>query len=153
MKKEKLPCSKKKANINYKHERTKFTNGTKFMVEIFYKDDSYKIVGIIIKVFKDLGYGYQEKYYYRAIKEALIQAGFLVEEQVLTKLVYAGKSIGRYYLDFLVNKTIVLEIKVSNEIYPRHIKQVLGYLTANNLKLGIIAAFTKNGVVFKRVVN
>ncbi len=123
------------------------------MVEIYHKDDSYKIVGIIIKVYKDLGYGYQEKYYYRAIKEALVQAGFVVEEQLLTKLAYAGKSIGRYYLDFLINKIIVLEIKVSNEIYPRHVKQVLGYLTANNLQLGIIAAFTKNGVIFKRVVN
>jgi len=45
------------------------------MAEVFYKDDSYKIVGVIIEVFKTLGYGYQEKYYYRAIKLALLKAG------------------------------------------------------------------------------
>ena len=123
------------------------------MVEIFHKDDSYKIVGIVMKVFKALGYGYQEKYYYRAIKIALQEADFKVAEQLLTPLLFNGVSIGRYYLDFLVNDLIVLEIKVSNEIYPRHIRQVLGYLTANKVKLGIIAAFTKNGVIFKRVVN
>jgi GxxExxY protein len=123
------------------------------MVDIYHKDDSYKIVGEVIKVYKALGYGYNEKYYYRAIKEALIKAGFNVQEQLLTALDYEGKSIGRYFLDFLINKVIVLEIKVANEIYPRHIKQALGYLSANKLKLGIIAAFTKNGVIFKRVVN
>lgn len=123
------------------------------MVEIYYKDDSYKIVGMVIKVYKALGYGYQEKYYYRAIKLALIEAGFSVIEQLLTPLVFNGKPIGRYYLDFLINNKIVLEIKVSNQVYPRHVRQVLGYLKANNLKLGIIAAFTKNEVVFQRVVN
>jgi len=123
------------------------------MGEIYYKNDSYKIVGVTIRVFKELGYGYQEKYYYRAIKLALIEAGFSVVEQLLTPLVFNGKSIGRYYLDFLINNEIVLEIKVSNQVYPRHVRQVLGYLKANNLKLGIIAAFTKNGVVFQRVVN
>ena len=123
------------------------------MAEVFYKDDSYKIVGVIIEVFKTLGYGYQEKYYYRAIKLALLKAGFKVSEQLFTPLLFNGQSIGRYYLDFLINDLIVLEIKVSNQIYPRHIHQVLGYLKAKNLKLGIIAAFTKDGVIFKRVVN
>jgi GxxExxY protein len=54
------------------------------MVEVYHKDESYKIVGVIIKVYKVLGYGYQEKYYYRAIKEALVQEGFKVQEQLLT---------------------------------------------------------------------
>ena len=123
------------------------------MGDIYFKEESYKIVGIIIQVYNGLGYGYQEKYYYRAIKDALVSGGFQVAEQLLTRLEYNGKPIGRYYLDFLINRKIVLEIKVSNEVYVRHIKQVLGYLTANKLQLGIIAAFTKKGVIFKRVVN
>ncbi len=152
MKAEKLLLNSKKENTSCKHEHTNDTKDTK-MAEIFYKDESYKITGAVMNVFKALGYGYQEKYYYRAIKEAILSLGFKIKEQVFTPLLYNGKSIGNYYLDFLINDSIVLEIKVSNEIYPRHIKQVLGYLTAHNLKLGIIAAFTKNGVIFKRVVN
>lgn len=88
------------------------------MGEIYFKDESYKIVGAVIKGFKELGYGYQEKYYYRAIKLALIDSGFSVAEQLLTPLAFKGESIGRYYLDFLINQAIVLEIKVSNQVYP-----------------------------------
>jgi GxxExxY protein len=123
------------------------------MTEVLFKDESYKIVGIIYKVYNELGFGYQEKYYYRPIKDELVQAGFLVKEQLLTPLLYNDKSIGRYFLDFLINGLIVLEIKVANQVYPRHIKQVLGYLKANNLKLGIIAVLNKDGVIIKRVLN
>jgi GxxExxY protein len=123
------------------------------MTEVLFKDESYKIVGIIYKVYNELGFGYQEKYYYRPIKDELIQAGFSVKEQLLTPLLYNDKSIGRYFLDFLINGCIVLEIKVANQVYPRHIKQVLGYLKANNLKLGIIAVLNKDGVIIKRVLN
>jgi len=48
---------------------------------------------------------------------------------------------------------IVVELKVANEIYPQHIRQVYGYLKANNLKLGIVIVFSKNGVISKRIVN
>lgn len=79
--------------------------------------------------------------------------GFSVEQQLATKLQYNQKSIGRYYLDFLLNGVLVVELKVANDIYPRHIKQVLGYLKAQDLSLGILAAYTRNGVEIKRVIN
>ncbi len=126
------------------------------MAELIYKEESYAIVGVAIKVFNELGYGYQEKYYYRALKNAFADLGFKVSEQLLTPLEFGGKSIGRYYLDFLLekdNSKIVVELKVANEIYPQHIRQVYGYLKANNVKLGILLVFSKNGVITKRIVN
>lgn len=120
---------------------------------LIYPDESYKIIGAVFDVDNELGYGYQEKYYYRAIKNKLIKLGFNVQSQVTAPLVASGQSIGRYFIDFLIEGKIVLEIKVANKVYPKHIKQVLGYLKANNLKLGIIATFTKDGVLFKRIVN
>lgn len=83
-------------------------------------------------------------------------SGFKVSEQLLSALTCAGKPIGRYYLDFLAEKNetkIVVELKVANAIYPQHIRQVYGYLKANNLKLGIVIVFSKNGILFKRIVN
>ncbi len=68
-------------------------------------------------------------------------------------IVSDGKRIGCYYLDFLVNECIVLEIKVANAVYPKLIKQVHGYLKANKLQLGIIGVFTKDGIIHKRVLN
>ena len=120
---------------------------------VYFPELSYSITGAVFKVYNELGYGYQEKYYYRAIKNKLNESGLKVKEQLSVPLMASGKSIGRYFLDFLIDDTVVLEIKVANQIYPKHVKQVLGYLKANNLKLGIIAVFTKNGIVTKRVVN
>jgi GxxExxY protein len=126
------------------------------MAELIYKEKSYEIVGAAIKVFNELGYGYQEKYYYRGLKNAFVDLGFKVTEQLLTPLEVGGKSIGRYYLDFLLVKDdakIVVELKVANEIYPQHIRQVYGYLKSNSVKLGILLIFSKKGVLTKRVVN
>lgn len=123
------------------------------MAEALFAHESYKIVGVLFDVYNELGFGYQEKYYYRAIKNKLINNGFKIKEQLYVPLVADGKHIGSYYLDFLVNDCIVLEIKVANAVYPKHVKQVHGYLKANKLQLGIIGVFTKDGIIQKRVVN
>lgn len=126
------------------------------MAELIYGDDSYAIIGASMKVFNELGFGYQEKYYYRALKNAFVELGFKVTEQLWTPLVAGGKSIGGYFLDFLLQKgeiKIVVELKVSDSIYNQHIKQVYGYLLANKIKLGIIVVISKKGVLSKRVVN
>ncbi len=123
------------------------------MPAALFPDESYKIVGVLFKVFNEFGYGYQEKYYYKAIKDELIKLGFDVKEQLYSPLVFNNKNIGGYYLDFLINNLIVLEIKVANAVYPQHIKQVHGYLKAHKLQLGIIGVFTKDGIIQKRVVN
>lgn len=126
------------------------------MAELVYKDESYSIVGAAIKVYNELGFGYQEKYYYRGLKKALEDLGFKVTEQLWTPLIFEGQSIGGYYLDFLVEKgacKIIIELKIANAVYHQHIKQVFGYLKANNLKLGIIIVFTTHGLISKRVLN
>jgi GxxExxY protein len=117
---------------------------------------SFYIIGILYEVYNELGFGYQEKYYYRGIKNKLVEKGYKVKEQLLTSITVGGKIIGRYFLDFLIEngeEQLVLELKVAEKVYPQHIRQVLGYLTANNIKLGIIGVFSTQGVVIKRVIN
>lgn len=123
------------------------------MTEALFPTESYKIVGILFDVYNELGFGYQEKYYYRAIKNKLIATGFKVKEQLYTPLLSDGKSIGGYYLDFLINDCIILEIKVGSAVYLKNIKQVHGYLIAHKLQFGIIGVFSKNGILQKRVIN
>jgi GxxExxY protein len=130
-----------------------YTDTTDDTNSLLYQNLSYAIIGVLFDVYNELGYGYQEKYYYRAVKNKLAEKGLVIKEQLLTPLTIGGKSIGRYYLDFLINGKVVLELKVANQIYPKHIKQVLGYLKANHLRVGIIGAFTKDGVLLKRVIN
>lgn len=123
------------------------------MQELPSSELTYKIIAALYAVYNELGFGYQEKYYYRALTIKFKQLELKVQEQLVTKLLFADKSIGRYFLDFLINDSVVVELKVANEVYPRHIKQVLGYLKAHNLPLGILGVYTKSGVKIKRIIN
>jgi GxxExxY protein len=126
------------------------------MADLIFPSESYEILGAAMKVYNELGFGYQEKYYYKALKHAFSNLGFTVTEQLWTALTFEGKALGGYYLDFLLEKAeckIVVELKIANAIYHQHIKQVYGYLKANTVKLGIIIVFSKNGVLHKRIAN
>lgn len=123
------------------------------MKEIIYPDECYKIVGILFGVFKSLGYGLREKDYQEAVAKSLGENNIPFKEQAVANLLINGKSIRKYYLDFLINDKIVLEIKAKEKFYRDNIAQVYSYLKSTNLKLGIIANFTTRGVQFKRIVN
>jgi len=114
---------------------------------------SYKIVGILFDVYNELGGGYQEKYYQRAVSKRFKRENIKFQEQISVPLKFDKEKIGQYFLDFLIEKKIILEIKISPRFYLRDIRQVLGYLKAANLQLAILASFSRNGLIFKRVVN
>lgn len=69
------------------------------------------------------------------------------------KLEYNGRVIGRYFIDFVIEDKIALEIKVANDFYTKDIKQLLSYLKSKNLKFGILIIITKDGMRYKRFVN
>lgn len=122
------------------------------MAEIIYPELSYKIVGLMYKVYNELGGGYQEKVYQSALRKELInnRIGFI--EQVKVDLLYDGNKIHKYYLDFIVAHKIVLELKVTPKFIPRDIMQILSYLKQSGLQLGILASFSRNEIFFKRIL-
>ncbi len=122
-------------------------------VEVAYPELSYKINGVVFNVFKEIGSGHLEKYYQKAVAIELKKQGINFVEQRYVPVVYQGKSIGKYYLDFLVEDKIVLELKKGIFIPANLIQQTKKYLMALNLKLAIIACFTNKGVIIKRILN
>ena len=122
------------------------------MADLVEKELSYKIVGILYDVYNSLGGGYQEKYYQKAIAKELRENRLAYREQLLVPLSYKNESIGRYFLDFLVEDKIVLEIKSAPKFYARDIKQILSYLNKTGICLGILANFNKKDVQIKRVL-
>lgn len=116
------------------------------------KELTYELIGYGYNVFNRLGFGYQEKYYQRAYEMELIEHRKSCQREQKVVIVYNGKKIGRYFIDFVAEQ-VVVEIKVASDFHPKHIAQVLGYLRAKNLRLGIILLFTKNGLRVKRVIN
>jgi len=121
--------------------------------DLVYPDLSYKIMGILFEVWTKLEFGYKEKFYQKAIAEEFKNINLQFREQLPAKISYKGKVVGIYYFDFLIEDKIILEIKVRNYFSKRDIEQLYSYLKAKNLKLGIIAHFTRAGVKFKRIVN
>jgi GxxExxY protein len=120
--------------------------------EIVYPELSYKIVGILYKVYNELGGGYQEKIYQSAARRELMKNKLGFIEQVKVDLFYDGSKLHRYYLDFIVDHKIVLELKVTPRFTPRDIMQVLSYLKQSGLRLGILASLSRNGIFFKRIL-
>lgn len=120
---------------------------------IVYPDLSYKIVGCLFEVFRNLGANHRERYYQEAVKKELAQNKINFREQVYIPLDYKNDKIGKYFLDFLIENKIVLELKKDSIFHKQNIEQVLAYLKSANLKLGIIANFTRDGVRFYRVLN
>jgi len=116
-------------------------------------DLSFKIVGVLFEVYNQLGGGYREKYYQKAISLELRNVGLLFKEQVTIPLIYKSQSIGNNYLDFLIENKIVLEIKSGEYFNRRYIEQIYSYLKETKIKLGILAVFTKTALRYKRILN
>jgi GxxExxY protein len=121
--------------------------------KIIHKGLSYRIIGLLFDVYNDLGYGYKEKHYERAIEKCFKENGLVFTNQAPYKVSVKGEVIGRQYIDFIVENKIVVEIKRGNYFSKNNIKQVKCYLKVTGLKLGIIVNFTSNGVKFFRVLN
>jgi len=121
--------------------------------DLIYPELSYQIVGILFEVYNQLGPGYPEKYYQKAISAELKRCNLSFREQVFTPLKLKGETIGRNYLDFLIEDRIILEIKKGTRFSGRNIEQVITYLKTAGLKLGIIANFGPKELKFKRIIN
>jgi len=121
--------------------------------DLLYPELSYRIIGIAFDVYNELGAGYNEKYYEKALAEGFLKNELRFGEQLACPISYNGKIIGKRFLDFLVEDKIIVEIKKGSRFSKSHIDQVLEYLKINNLKLAILINFANNGVIFKRIVN
>lgn len=123
------------------------------MEKIIHKELSYKIMGCIYEMYNQAGFGYQEKHYQRILAEIFKNAGLKFKKELIGRIIFNDKIMAKYYLDFLVEDKIVVELKVVNDFYTQHINQVLTYLRAQNLKLGILVLIAKEGIKSKRLIN
>jgi GxxExxY protein len=100
-----------------------------------------RIIGCAIRVHRALGPGYLESYYERALEIAFRKAGLWFERQKEFKLFYEGELIGEGKLDFLVEDTIIVELKHVESIASIHVAQSISYLKATGKRLCLILNF------------
>lgn len=121
--------------------------------DLIYPDLHYSVAGVLFEVFRNVGPGFKENYYQKAVAEELKNRGFGFKEQVAIPLLFKGKKIGINFLDFLIEDKMILELKKGDYFNRQAIEQVNQYLKLTGLKLAMIAVFTSKGVKIKRIVN
>ena len=112
-----------------------------------------KIIKCAFEVYNELSYGLPERIYRRAFEKSLAINNLSYKREVYELITFKNQIIGKYYLDFLIENSVAVEMKVRNEIYQKDVIQLLSYLKAEKLTVGLITAFTKNGVKIKRIAN
>ncbi|MDP3956429.1 MAG: GxxExxY protein [bacterium] len=121
--------------------------------KVIYPELSYVLIGVAFNIFNEIGYGMGEKYYQTAFKIELEKNKIPFSKERKVEMRYKEEKIGNYFLDFVIDNKIVVELKVRPRLGYVHIKQVTDYLKSINLKLAIIIYFTQNGVKYRRVIN
>jgi GxxExxY protein len=123
------------------------------MAEIILKEESYKIIGACMEVHKELGMGFKEIVYKDALQIELETLEIPFERERGYKIQYKGKTLPRkYFADFVVFDSIILEIKATPLIINPFVYQTINYLKASGIKLGIIINFGEKSLTSKRVV-
>ena len=117
---------------------------------IRYKDLSYEIMGAIYEVHNILGSGFLEKVYERALLEELNIRGIEAVAQKEMSVMFKGKDVGHYIADIVVEKQILLELKSVEVLGKFHEAQLLNYLKATGLRLGILINFGNERIESKR---
>ena len=117
-----------------------------------YSELTEKIIGLAIKVHKELGSAYEEKVYQRALYLEFQKNKVRFEREKEIDIKYSSVTIGKKKLDFIVEGKIIVELKKADTINVVHIAQVVSYLKTMNLKLGLILNFGGSKLQIKRVI-
>lgn len=119
-----------------------------------YSDITEKIIGASFEVHKFLGNGFQEIIYQRALAYELNRAGLNFKREIEQDIFYKElpEPIGTRRADFVVEAKVLIEIKAIIELEDVHLAQILNYLRAYKLEVGLLVNFGSKSLTFKRVV-
>ncbi|MHC4565045.1 MAG: GxxExxY protein [Planctomycetota bacterium] len=121
--------------------------------EIIYKELSYKIIELALEVHNELGCGFLEKVYENALMILFEREGIPAKQQAPADVYFQSKVVGQYFADILVDNKLILELKAVDIIADIHKAQILNYLRATGMKLGLILNFAKPRLEYKRLVS
>lgn len=100
-----------------------------------------QIIKAFYKVYNTLGFGFLEKVYENALSVELRRSGFVVAQQQPLRVYYEGELVGDYYADVVVDNTVIIELKAAEAITEAHEAQLLNYLKATEIEVGLLLNF------------
>ena len=121
--------------------------------DLLYKDECYKIVGACMEVHSNLGCGFLEPVYQEALAFEFQNREIPFEREKEFEIKYKGYAISKTYkVDFLCYEHIIVELKALSQLTGDHIAQVLNYLKASQLKLGLLVNFGISSLQHERII-
>ncbi|MEO8711375.1 MAG: GxxExxY protein [Parafilimonas sp.] len=118
-----------------------------------YSEITEKIIGCAMKVHKELGFGFQEYIYHRALEIELKRSNQKFISEYEMPIYYSGEKIGLRRVDFFIEDKIMVEIKAVTILEDQHLAQALNYLEASASEIGLLLNFGSLSLQFKRLHN
>jgi GxxExxY protein len=115
-------------------------------------DITYAIRGAIFEVNNVLGPGFLEKVYENSLLVELKRRGYKAEAQVPLKVLYKNIVVGEYFADLIVEDRVIVELKTVESLDRIHEAQLLNYLKATGIKVGLLVNFKHQKADIKRLV-
>ena len=100
-----------------------------------------RIIGVFYDVYNEMGYGFLESVYVNSMELALVQAGLHVQRNVQIPVWFRGYQVGVFFADLVVERLVILELKSARAIDPSFEAQLLNYLRATTIEVGLLLNF------------
>ena len=110
-----------------------------------------KIIKAFYTVYNSLGYGFLEKVYENALSIELVKLGLVVQKQKSISVYYDEQEVGIYYADLIVNELVIIVLKAPSSIADEHYVQLLNYLKATNMEVGLLLNFGKKPEIKRKI--
>ena len=124
------------------------------MADIVFKEESYKIIGSCLTVFNKLGSGFLESVYQEALEIQFKQDNIPFEKEKRLRIKFDKIQLDKFFkADYVCFNSIIVELKATPFIHANDIAQVLNYLRATGMRLGILVNFGENSLIYKRILN
>jgi GxxExxY protein len=120
--------------------------------KLVHEETTKKIIGAAFEVHDQLGYGFLERVYQRALQVELLRRGATAEIEKRIQVHYKGAVVGDYDADVIVDGCVIVEIKVAPQYDKRDEAQLLNELKATGLKVGMLLNFGRAKLEYKRLV-
>jgi GxxExxY protein len=112
-----------------------------------------QIIKAFYKVYNELGYGLLEKVYENALALELQSMGLGVRRQQPTRVYYLGRQVGDYYADLVVENLVIIELKCAEGINDAYEAQLLNYLKATEIEIGLLLNFGPTPEFRRKIFN
>ena len=117
-------------------------------------DETYKLIGLCMKVHRELGCGFLEPVYQEAFEMLLKMEGIPYQREKMLPIYFLGQKLNKeYYADFVCYDKIILEFKAVSTLTTAHEAQLMNYLKASKMKLGLLCNFAEPSFMYRRFVN